>query len=137
MKYSEYSKESLRDMTSPRMYVSAPIFGQDSYTRHQKFELGRKIAENSGFIPIVPPDLVLSSHLGPCPPGRRTEGSAHAEACHFKADIAALINCAGILMMDGWVSSWGCKLELHIATLCGVHAYVPYESPEGTRLKRL
>ena len=137
MEYPDYPSEKLREFATPRMYVSAPIFGHDALVRAARFERGRIIAEDAGFIAVIPPDLKPEGHIGPCPPGRRTEGSIHAEACWFKADIKALLNCAAILLMDGWVSSWGCKLELQIASLCGVGAYVPYLDSDGAQLKRL
>lgn len=121
----------------PKMYVSAPIFGQSEIERADRFERGRAIAEYAGFIAVLPPELKPEQHAGDCPPGRRTKGSAHAEACWFKADISALLDCAAILLMDGWVSSWGCKLELQIAGVCGIKAYVPYLDAHGTSLQRL
>ena len=39
---------------------------------------------------------------------------------HMKADIAMLVQCDAIYMMPGWELSKGCKLELDVATSCGI-----------------
>jgi hypothetical protein len=109
----------------PRMYISSPTFGIAPEVRRESFALGSMFARRFGFVPVCPPYLQPDPHDGPCPPGRRTEGSAHAEACHFKADIRGLLTCSAILLMDGWTISWGCKLEMQLASLFGMHVYVP------------
>jgi hypothetical protein len=107
------------------MYISAPIFGIAPEVRAESFALGAVYAGRFGYVAVCPPDLKPDPHDGPCPPGRRTEGSAHAEACHFKADIRGLLTCSAVLLMDGWISSWGCKLEMQLASLFGMQVFVP------------
>lgn len=131
-----YDPDAYRKVSDskPQMYVSAPIFGQSEAERADRFERGRVIAEHAGFTAVLPPELKPEDHEDECPPGRRTEGSDHAEACWFKADLKALLVCDAILLMDGWVSSWGCKLELQIAGVCGIDAYVPVLDRFDSRL---
>lgn len=109
----------------PRMYISSPIFGIAPEVRAESFARGAALANRFGFVAVCPPDLQPDPHTGPCPSGRHTEGSVHAEACHFKADIRGLLTCSAILLMDGWVSSWGCKLEMQLASLFGMQVFVP------------
>lgn len=39
---------------------------------------------------------------------------------HMRADIAMLLDCDAIFMMPGWELSKGCKLELDVASSCGI-----------------
>lgn len=126
----------MNSVDEPKMYISAPIFGIAPEARRVSFERGAAIAITFCFEPVVPPELKIESHDGACPPGRRTTGAVHNEACHFKADLKALLDCEAILLMPGWMSSWGCKMELQIAGVCGIPAFVPAEG-ERVSLVRL
>lgn len=46
---------------------------------------------------------------------------------HMKVDIGLLLQCDAIYLLDGWGQSKGCKLELDIATTCGMEVY--FEKP--------
>ena len=41
------------------------------------------------------------------------------DAC-LRGDIAALVECKSILMLDGWMQSKGARLERHIAVQLGM-----------------
>lgn len=114
-----------------RVYISAPIFGTPDRGA-ALFAMGERIANNMGWYPTCPPDLPPHPHFGECPPGRRTEGEQHNEACHFRSDLRALLDCDAIIMMPGWIHSWGCKLELQIAGVCGLQCYAA-ERPRAAK----
>ena len=45
---------------------------------------------------------------------------------HMRVDIKALLECDAIYMLRGWEMSKGCKLELDVASSCGIE--VRYEA---------
>ena len=49
-------------------------------------------------------------------------------------DMKMLFECDAICMMDGWEQSKGCKLELDVASSCGLTVY--YESDVRTIQER-
>lgn len=57
---------------------------------------------------------------------------AHVEnatyADFMRADLAALLECDAIYMLNGWEWSVGARLEHHVAALCGIQ--IRYEDSE-------
>ena len=114
------------------MYVSAPIFGVAE--PRKLFEEGEALASNLGYRAVIPLDVEVEPHEGPCPPGRQARLAAHTDPCHMRADIKAMLDCQGALFMAGWMASWGCRTEMGIAALCGLPIRV--QDPHG-RIIRL
>jgi hypothetical protein len=44
---------------------------------------------------------------------------------HMRIDIANLLRCQYIYLLDGWQYSKGCRLELDVAMSCGLHILNP------------
>ncbi len=42
---------------------------------------------------------------------------------HMRADLAALLLCDAIYLLDGWETSKGAKLEFDVASTCGLKIY--------------
>ena len=97
-------------MVTEKIYVSGPIAGYDLQERklaflkvqHQLESLGYRVANpfNNG----VPDE----EHW----------------RVHMRADIAMLLDCDAIYMMPAWELSKGCKLELDVASSCGIRVII-------------
>lgn len=55
--------------------------------------------------------------------------TAKWEDC-MRADIAVLVTCDGIALLDGWDKSRGATLEHHIASSLSMHVMCAYELTE-------
>ena len=47
---------------------------------------------------------------------------------HMKVDIALLLTCDYIYMLQGWELSKGCKLELDVASSCGIEVMFQHDA---------
>lgn len=91
---------------SKKVYISGPIAGYELEERHLAFLKVQHMLEEKGFEPVNPFDNGLPV-------------DAHWRQ-HMRADIAMLLQCDYIYMMPGWELSKGCKLELDVASSCGI-----------------
>lgn len=88
------------------VYISGPIAGYDMQERKLAFLKVQHMLESLGFKAVNPFD----------------NGVADEEhwRVHMRADIKMLLECDAIYMMPGWELSKGCKLELDVASSCGI-----------------
>jgi hypothetical protein len=107
-----------------KVYVSAPMAGMFDLGE-KMFNLGKSIVHMYGYSPVLPPDLEIPDHPPGiiCPTGR-SGAKGHNEPCNLKADLKALLDCDAILLMPGWLQSWGCKLEFNTAAVTGMICYL-------------
>lgn len=93
-------------MNQKRIYISGPIAGYDLEERKTAFRKVQHVIEDLGHIAVNPFD----------------NGVADEEhwRVHMRADIAMLLGCDAIFMMPAWELSKGCKLELDVASSCGI-----------------
>ena len=84
------------------IYVSGKISGMDEKEARAKFKVGEDIVREMGAEPINPFDILEQS-------------DELQWIDYMRADIKALVDCDGILMLDNWKDSDGAKLELLIA----------------------
>ena len=49
---------------------------------------------------------------------------------HMRVDIRALVDCDAIYMLQGWELSKGAKLELDVASSCGIPVWFQRETEE-------
>lgn len=89
-----------------RIYISGPIAHHDLKERKALFKSFYRKLKDLGYNPFNPFDNGVSD-------------DAPYQA-HMKADICMLLLCDYILMMEGWEHSKGCKLELDVASSCGI-----------------
>lgn len=95
-------------------YISGAIAHHDIEERKAAFKAAAKKLTNSGYIPVNPFDNGLPQ------PGDWRQ--------HMKVDIGMLIMCEYIYMLNGWEESKGAKLEMDVASSCGIK--VLYECSE-------
>lgn len=99
-----------------KIYISGAIAHHDEAERRAAFAAAAAFCEDRGFESVNPFDNGLPQ-------------SAHWRE-HMKADLKMLLECDAICMMDGWEESKGCKLELDVASSCGLPVF--YQSDVRT-----
>lgn len=89
-----------------KCYISGAIAHHDLKERMAAFDLAACQLEMQGYVPVNPFNngVPQSEHW--------TE--------HMRADIGLLLGCDYIYMLKDWELSKGCKLELDVATSCGI-----------------
>ena len=89
-----------------KVYISGAIAHYDMEERKAAFRQAAMELEARGFKPVNPFDNGLPQ------PGDWRQ--------HMKVDIGLLLQCGYIYMLRGWWESKGAKLELDVATSCGL-----------------
>lgn len=100
-----------------KVYISGAIahYGMDE--RQATFEAAALRLKEQGFEPVNPFENGVPA-------------DAHWMA-HMKADIALLVGCDYIYMLNGWELSKGAKLEFDVASSCGIK--VMFEGQKSSR----
>lgn len=89
-----------------RVYISGAIAHHDLEERKETFREAERFLALKGFDPVNPFKNGLPD-------------DAHWRK-HMRADIALLLGCDSIYMLRGWELSKGAKLELDVASSCGL-----------------
>lgn len=93
-------------MSKKKVYISGAIAHYDIEERKEAFSHAAKLLKTMGYEPVNPFDNGL-----PQP------GDWHD---HMRVDMGMLLDCQYIYMLKGWWVSKGAKLELDVATSCGM-----------------
>lgn len=93
-------------MRKEKVYISGAIAHHDIDERRRAFGDAARFLDLKGFEPVNPFDNGLP------------EDADWRE--HMRADMALLIGCDRIYMLGGWEKSKGAKLELDVASSCGI-----------------
>jgi hypothetical protein len=77
-----------------------------------------------GYVPVNPFD-VPPHPACICPEAVSADGAGggHQWGCYLRGDLAALLGCDAILMLPGWESSHGARLELTVASAVGLRVW--------------
>ena len=96
-----------------KVYISGAIAHHDLGERKAAFADAEKVLKRMGFDPVNPfkNGLPEEAHW--------REEEAHWRE-HMRADIALLLGCDYIYMLKDWELSKGAKLELDVASSCGI-----------------
>lgn len=89
-----------------KVYISGAIAHHDLEERKAAFGDAERFLSLKGFDPVNPFKNGLPD-------------DAHWRK-HMRADIALLLGCDYIYMLQGWELSKGAKLELDVASSCGI-----------------
>ena len=100
-------------MGNGKVYISGAIAHYDLEERRQAFDQADSFLSLKGYSPVNPFKNGLPDE-------------AHWRE-HMRADIALLLGCDFIYMLQGWELSKGAKLELDVASSCGIK--VLFENP--------
>lgn len=93
-------------MGKDKVYISGAIAHYDLEERRNAFLNAERYLSIKGFEPVNPFKNGLPDE-------------AHWRE-HMKADIALLLDCQYIYMLRDWELSKGAKLELDVASSCGI-----------------
>lgn len=89
-----------------KVYISGAIAHYDVEERKEVFFRASEKLKGMGFSPVNPFKNGLPEN-------------AHWKE-HMRVDIGLLLQCSYIYMLDGWELSKGAKLELDVASSCGI-----------------
>lgn len=93
-------------MDKDKVYISGAIAHYDMAERKEAFSDAEMRLQSMGFNPVNPFKNGLPDE-------------AHWRE-HMRADIRLLLDCEFIYMLQGWELSKGAKLELDVASSCGI-----------------
>jgi hypothetical protein len=100
------SKERRQGMKQKRVYISGAIAHYDLEERRQAFGRAAALLRGEGCEVFNP----FENGLPQTADWRE----------HMRVDIRALVDCDSIYMLKGWELSKGAKLELDVASSCGI-----------------
>ena len=89
-----------------KIYISGKISGTNLTETRKRFAAAAKAMKRLGYEPVNPLDNGLSEH-------------DNWEA-HIVKDIATLLQCKAIYMLQDWQDSKGARIEYYIATQIGI-----------------
>ena len=93
-------------MGKEKIYISGAIAHYDLEERKATFADAEERLLKAGYVPVNPFRNGLPD-------------DAHWRE-HMRADIRLLLDCEYIYMLQGWELSKGAKLELDVASSCGI-----------------
>jgi hypothetical protein len=98
-----------------KVYIAGPMTGYLEFNYPAFHDAALKL-RNMGF------DVVSPAELNPIDAGLEIDERYHVilYPSFIKRDIAALLECDHICMLDGWEKSKGATLEHHIASVLGI-----------------
>ncbi|MCB9377051.1 MAG: DUF550 domain-containing protein [Microthrixaceae bacterium] len=107
-----------------RVYVAGPIAGKPN-GNYLAFSTAAEWLKERGYLVINPHDVKPLDHEGDCPPGPQggEEGDGqvrHNAPCYMRTDLAAMLTCDAIYLLDGWELSSGARTEFEAARAAGL-----------------
>lgn len=107
-------------------YIAGPIFGKEDRNEPEFRRVEYLVRDALKVTTTIPHDIAPDFHSpARCPDGRRSEGARHNEACYLRSDIKYMLQyCEGIVLMQGWHTSHGARLEHTVATACGLRVFI-------------
>lgn len=98
-----------------KIYISGKISGTDLTETRKRFAAVAKVTKRLGYEPVNPLENGLSEH--------------DSWEAHMLKDIADLLQCKAIYMLQGWKDSKGACIEHYIATEIGMPIMYEIERP--------
>lgn len=89
-----------------RIYISGPITNDPDH--EAKFNAAAERLRKAGHTPANPVQFC------------RTMGKDRPHAEYMKKCISVLLECGGIMFIEGWEQSEGAKIEKMVAEECGI-----------------
>jgi len=111
-------------VTNRTIYVSGPIAGKFNGNKEVFVAAQSYLSTLPGVVGVlIPHEIEPFAHAGECPPSySHTED--HSAACWLRGDLIVMLqNCTEIWMLPDWEASVGARLELQVATACGMNVF--------------
>lgn len=89
-----------------KIYISGKISGTDLTETRKRFAAAAKVTKKLGYEPVNPLENGLTEH--------------DTWEAHITKDIATLLQCKAIYMLQGWQDSKGARIEHYIAIEIGL-----------------
>lgn len=101
------------------VYVCGPMAGYPGMNR-AAFDEAAHMIEARGDRPVVPHDLGVREHHGPCPAVYGGQPAAQGDrdgGCYLRADLAQMVGADAVHVLPGWSRSRGAQIEVLLARL--------------------
>lgn len=98
-----------------KIYISGKISDTDLTETRARFAAVAKAMKRLGYEPVTPLENRLTEH--------------DTWEAHIVKDIATLLQCKAIYMLQGWQDSKGARIEHYIATKIGMPIMYEIEQP--------
>ena len=98
-----------------KVYISGKISGTNLTETRKRFAAAAKVTKKLGYEPVNPFENGLTDH--------------DTWEAHIVKDIATLLQCKAIYMLQGWQDSKGARIEHYIATEIGIPIMYEIEQP--------
>ena len=109
------STNNSQKIENMKIYISGKISGTDLTETRKRFVAVAKATKRLGYEPVNPLENGLSEH--------------DSWEAHMLKDIADLLQCKAIYMLQGWQESKGARIEHYIATKIGMPIMYEIERP--------
>ena len=101
------------------IYICGPMAGYPDLNR-TAFDEAAALIEARGDRAVVPHDVGVREHDGPCPSvydGQPAAQGDHDGGCYLRADLAQMVDADAVHVLPGWSRSRGAQIEVLLARL--------------------
>lgn len=109
-----------------KVYIAGPMAGHLDKNK-ASFQFAQDMLENLHDVPsasiVNPVSIAPYDHEAPeCPAGQRKvdEFDKHSAGCYLRTDLFEMLQCQAAVFLPGWENSVGARLEMQVATACGI-----------------
>lgn len=96
-----------------KLYLSGPMSGLPEFN-YPAFKAATERLRSQGHAVVSPHEIPADC------PGCANTGHEHSWAEHMRVDLAALLTCDVIVLLEGWQQSRGAQLEKTVAEAIGL-----------------
>ncbi len=121
-----------------RVYIAGPMSGHTAYN-FPAFDRARNELQDLGHEVVSPADLDRADGIEEAGEhdlggGEKFEVGRAARAFFLRRDLAALLDCEALVLLDGWEDSQGANVELLVARSTDIPVYRWHERAGRLRL---
>lgn len=109
-----------------KIYIAGPMFGYPD-KNVASFQFAQEMLEKLHDVPasLIKNPISIPPYDHPedeCPNGQRkvSEFDKHGAGCYYRTDLFEMLQCEHCLLLPGWENSVGARLEMQVATACGL-----------------
>lgn len=111
-------------MSSGKFYIAGPMAGYPEKNR-ASFQFAEDMLEKVYGIltPNIFNPIRIKAHdhgETPCPGRKVSEYDPHSAECYYRTDLFVMLECDHAVFLPGWPASVGARLEMQVASACGL-----------------